>query len=37
MEGFLGDAEMTRILSDNNSPILTAPESDPLEGRKGVI
>ena len=28
---------MTRILSDNNSRILTAPLSDPLEGGRGVI
>ena len=26
---------MTRILSDNNSWILTAPKSDPLEGGRG--
>ena len=28
---------MTIILSDNNSWILTAPSSDPLEGGGGVI
>ena len=28
---------MTRILSDNNSRILTGPQSDPLEGARGVI
>ena len=28
---------MTTILSDNNSLILTAPWSDPLEGGRGVI
>ena len=28
---------MTRILSDNNSRIFTAPKSDPLEGGRGVI
>ena len=33
----IGGAEMTTILSDNNSRILTAPQSDPLEGAKGVI
>ena len=32
----LGGAEMTIILSDNNSWILTAPQSDPLEGGGGV-
>ena len=33
----IGGAEMTRILSDDNSQILTAPWSDPLEGGRGVI
>ena len=33
----IGGAEMTIILSDNNSRILTAPQSDPLEGGRGVI
>ena len=33
----LGGAEMTIILSDNNSRIFTAPQSDPLEGGGGVI
>ena len=33
----LGGTEITRILSDNNSPILTAPWSDPLEGGSRVI
>ena len=33
----LGGAEMTIIFSDNNSRILTAPQSDPLEGGRGVI
>ena len=28
---------MTRILSNNNSRLLAAPESDPLEGGRGVI
>ena len=28
---------MTRLLSDNNSRILTGPWSDPLEGGRGVI
>ena len=28
---------MTRILSGNNSRILTAPQADPLEGGRGVI
>ena len=28
---------MTRILSDNNSRILTAPGPTPLEGGRGVI
>ena len=33
----VGGAEMTIILSDNNSRILTAPLSDPLEGGRGAI
>ena len=36
-QGTLGGAEMTIILSDNNSWILPAPWSNPLEGGGGVI
>ena len=31
----IGGAEMTRILSDNNSRIITAPQTDPVEGARG--
>ena len=33
----LGGSEMTIILSDSDSRILTSPQSDPLEGGRGVI